>query len=352
MRPMWISTACIGGLVALSLACSGDSATTPGRAVALSVVSGDQQKAAPNTELPQPLVVRVTDGDGQPVQGQVVNFRVTSGGGSMFAGAGSTNAQGIVQDRWTLGPGFGPQTAEARAVDNTTGAPIVFATFTAAAVDNSPPAFATYQVVSGGSQSAVVGTHLPDPVVFLVRDQRGQPLPGFTFTLRSLYCGLSNGFSCFSTAGDDQLSNATLTTGPDGTAAFTGWTFSHWAGTKCLGFYPGTAPPRSDVDLGVGNPVCAEALPGPLAKLVLVSKTTSCCPLEVSVTTQDEFGNPLLDQLVTFTPSPGGTASPATDRTRTIPVSHTIEAATSWQLGPDPNTLTITSGPLSLVVTP
>ncbi len=361
MRHMWMSTACAGtacvsALVVLSLACSGDDATAPARAVALNVISGDKQTAPPNAELPQPLVVRVVDANGQPVQGQIVNFRVTAGGGSMFAGAGSTNAQGIVQDRWTLGPAAGAQTAEARAVDNTTGAAIVFAKFTATAVDTTtppPPVFGSFRVISGDHQSATVGTHLPAPVVFLVLDQNGQPFAGFTFTLRSLRCTLQNGLDCFSTAGDDQLTNATLTTGTDGTAAFTGWTFSQVVGTKCLGFYPGTQPPRSESDVGV-LAVCAQALPGPLAKLVLLqADRQACCnSVDVLVQAEDQFGNQIDGISVTFTPSAGGSVSPASDQTHTIPSTPYDAAHTTWYLGPGANTLTMAAGSVSLVINP
>jgi hypothetical protein len=359
MGPRWMNTACVSALVALSLACSGDSVTAPRRAVALDVVSGDKQTAPANAELPKPLVVRVTDANGQPVQGQIVNFRVTAGGGSMFAGAGSTNAQGIVQDRWTLGPA-GPQTAEARAVDNTTGAAIVFATFTATAIDTAtpppppPPTFGSFRVVSGDRQRAMVGTHLPAPVVFLVLDQTGQPLAGFTFTLRSLHCDPLNG-GCPSTAGDDQLTNATLTTGTDGTAAFTGWTFSDVAGPKCLGFYPGTQPPRSVTDVGL-LAVCAQALPGPLTRLVLLGGASpipgNSSILDILVQAEDQFGNQIDGVTVTFTPSSGGSVSPTSDQTHTIPSSPYDAAHTTWYLGPGANTLTMAAGSVSLVITP
>jgi hypothetical protein len=325
------------------------------------VVSGDKQTGPTNAELPNPLVVRVTDVDGHPVKGQIVNFRVTAGEGSMFAGAGATNADGIVQDRWTLGPAAGQQTAEARAVDNATGAAIVFATFTATAEDTTtpppppPPVFGTFRVVSGDGQSAMVGTHLPNPVVFMVLDQRDQPLAGFTFTLRSLQCSVSNGFYCGSIGGDDQLTNATLTTGADGTATFTGWTFSNVAGGKCLGFYPGTAPPRSETDIGI-LAVCATALPGPIAKLVLLG-SPSPIPgnnsiLDVLVQAKDQFDNQIDGVTVTFTPSAGGSVSPTSEQTHTIPSTPYTAAHTTWTLGFGANTLTATAGTVSLVITP
>src|SRR5882762_1738038 len=104
----------------------------------LSVVSGDNQSGPPGTELPNPIVALVEDSRGHAVKGQIVNFRVVSGDGSVFAGAAITGADGIVQERWTLGLS-GPQKVEARAVDNQTGAKLTFAIFTATLTDVAPP---------------------------------------------------------------------------------------------------------------------------------------------------------------------------------------------------------------------
>ena len=359
--PRCLIVVCAVAPVVIALGCGGEDMVTPGHSVSLDVVSGDKQTAPTNSDLPNPLVVRVTDASGHPVPGQIVNFRATAGGGSMFAGAGATNADGVVKDRWTLGPTAGQQRAEARAVDNTTGAAIVFATFTATAVDTTtpppppPPVFGSFRVLSGDQQSAVVGSHLPDPVVFLVLNQSGQPFAGFTFTLRSLHCDLTNGLDCFSTAGDDQLTNATLKTGPDGTAAFTGWMFSHVAGTKCLGFYPGTAPPRSESDIGI-LAVCAQALPGPVTTLVLLGSPSpipgNSSILDVSVQAKDQFDNQIDGVTVTFTPSAGGSVSPMSDQTHTIPSTPYIAANTTWTLGPGSNTLLAVAGSVSLLITP
>lgn len=106
--------------------------------LSMSVVSGDGQQGPPGTELPDPLVVRVEDSRGRPVVGQIVNFRVVSGGGSVFAGAAISNRNGLVQERWTLGFG-GLQRVEARAIDPATGAPLTFAVFSATLTDSIPP---------------------------------------------------------------------------------------------------------------------------------------------------------------------------------------------------------------------
>jgi hypothetical protein len=129
----------ISGLLLLASCLSPSDIRDPAAGpLSLRVISGDNQTAPPGTELPNPLVARVEDARGHPVSGQVVNFRVVSGGGSVFAGVAISGRDGIVQERWTLGPA-GPQQLEARAIDNETGAKLTFAIFTATLTDAQPP---------------------------------------------------------------------------------------------------------------------------------------------------------------------------------------------------------------------
>ncbi len=106
--------------------------------LSLSVVSGNNQSGPPGTELSNPLVALVEDSRAHAVKGQIVNFVVVSGGGSVFAGAAITGADGIVQERWTLGAS-GPQRVEARAIDTQTGAKLTFAIFDATLTDVQAP---------------------------------------------------------------------------------------------------------------------------------------------------------------------------------------------------------------------
>src|SRR5690349_7706128 len=87
-------------------ACGGDAGgpVDHGSPVALVPVSGMDQSALVGQALPNPVVVRVVDASAHPVPGQIVNFVVTSGGGHVFAGAAITNASGLAQEIWTLGP--------------------------------------------------------------------------------------------------------------------------------------------------------------------------------------------------------------------------------------------------------
>ena len=100
-------------------------------ALRLEIIAGQDQSAPAGSMLPAPLVVRVVDGSGSPVAGRIVNFKVVEGGGTVFAGAAITNAEGVAQEWWTLGPVAGRNAVEARAVDPATGERQVFARFEA-----------------------------------------------------------------------------------------------------------------------------------------------------------------------------------------------------------------------------
>lgn len=146
----------------------------------LDIVGGDEQQGVVGQELANALVVRVEDANGQPVAGQLVNFRVTAGGGSVFAEAGLTNASGIVQDRWTLGTSTADaQRVEARAVNPNTGAAIVFATFKATPLPG--PAHSVTKS-AGDAQTGALGGALTDSLAVRVVDSFGNPVPNVQVT--------------------------------------------------------------------------------------------------------------------------------------------------------------------------
>src|SRR5688500_1064306 len=119
-----------------------DSATepdVPGMPASMQIVSGDEQHGVVGERLPEPLVVQVLDDEGQPVAGQIVNWHVTAGGGSVFAGAALTNAEGLAFEYWTIGTSVQQENVlEVRAVDPDTREPIVYATFTARGLPGAP----------------------------------------------------------------------------------------------------------------------------------------------------------------------------------------------------------------------
>src|SRR5437773_2756394 len=81
--------------------------------ISLHIVSANNQSGVVNTELSQPLVVQATNSDGIALVDLTVNFRVVSGGGSMYAGTASTDTEGTAADYWTLGT----STAQAQKVE-------------------------------------------------------------------------------------------------------------------------------------------------------------------------------------------------------------------------------------------
>jgi hypothetical protein len=165
-------------LSALATACDSPSGSGVQVPANLELLSGNDQQAVVGTQLPNPLVVRVTDEKGKAIEGLVVNFRVTSGGGSVFAGSAATNADGQAQERWTLGTSTADsQRVEVRAVDAVTGQALVFATFRATALADAPNAVAA---VGAAVRAGNAGAPLADSLAAKVTDRYGNGVPGTT----------------------------------------------------------------------------------------------------------------------------------------------------------------------------
>ena len=100
----------------------------------IEIVSGNNQRGDPGTELADPLVVEVLDEDGDVVSGVAVTFSVTAGGGSLSDTSVDTNSRGRAQTYLTLGdePGRNSVRASVSGVSTTV-------TFAATAVDPTPP---------------------------------------------------------------------------------------------------------------------------------------------------------------------------------------------------------------------
>lgn len=187
MRSIFATVLCLSLGAALLVGCGGGGGstvdTTPtvptnpptsGTLSSVTVLGGNNQTASVNSELAQALHVQLLDAQGRAVVGQTVAFRVVAGGGAMFAGAGTSDANGQVRDRWTLGPQAGEQRVEVRVVD-ASGAAVVLANFVANATSGAPAVFAE---LSGGGQSGYQLQPLPQPVKFVVKDSQGNPRPG------------------------------------------------------------------------------------------------------------------------------------------------------------------------------
>ena len=224
----------------------------PATTIALS--AGNAQLGLPSTALALALAVLVTDGSGNPVSAQTVQWRIGSGVGSLSAASSNTNASGIATITWTLGPASGQQIATAD-VAALTGTPIVF---TALSVLVTPQDIVNYyriqttaEVVNGllaeliveaqgeieyacgksltqeqvtwydNAQTLRMGEAVTnlllkygpiDPTSVVVKDYLGVTVPAAGYTVRldlGMLCGLPGGVGAF-TAGP----YATFSDGP------------------------------------------------------------------------------------------------------------------------------------------
>ena len=95
------------------------------------VIQGGGGQSGPVGGALQPVTVRVRATDNLGVQGVTVNFAVLTGGGSLSAPSGVTDASGDVSVTWTLGPPLGSQSISATVPGLTGGTVNVPATGTA-----------------------------------------------------------------------------------------------------------------------------------------------------------------------------------------------------------------------------
>jgi hypothetical protein len=84
-----------------------DATALSGNADRLLRVSGNEQSARAGTELPAPLVVRLTDDAGNGVPDRAVSWIVASGGGEVASTTSTTDSEGQASARWTVGPNPG-----------------------------------------------------------------------------------------------------------------------------------------------------------------------------------------------------------------------------------------------------
>lgn len=144
----------------------------------LTIVSGNNQRAAPYLQVRDSLVVRAARADGTPVAGLTINWVPT--GGSVSPTSSVTDAQGLARTTYTTG-GTGTYQVLARAP----------------AYGNTQVAFTENSVtpvlikVSGDNQTAPPGT-LPQPLVVRLLDADGNPLAGVAITFNRNGAGSVN----------------------------------------------------------------------------------------------------------------------------------------------------------------
>jgi hypothetical protein len=115
--------ACSFVLLALA-GCGGDSNVEPLDPANIEAISGNGQTGPIGSVLPQPLVVEVTDANGNEVPGVSVTWSVPTGG-AVSPGTSTTNDAGLASAQWTLGSTVGEQQLQAVA-SGLAGSPVRF----------------------------------------------------------------------------------------------------------------------------------------------------------------------------------------------------------------------------------
>src|SRR5437660_1261137 len=339
---------------AVLLACSKDTITAPPEKPSMAIwggkpcgtnpnpaLGGENQSGQVGQPLAKPLIVQVLDVAAGTRNGQILNFVVTSGGGTLFASVVATanpssgpaaGCNGIGQNSWTLGPTAGPQTVAARVVDPINGATLTEATFHATAT--AGPA-AVLKGSGGDQQTATAGTPVAIPPAVLVSDQLGNPLSGIPVTF-SVKTGLGS-----------ITGPATVSTSTNGIAAVGGWTLGNTTGTNTLQAASSqfTATPVTFTAFGTtGSAAQVRVLSGN-------NQSQSACvgaplPNKPTVQVLDANGNGVPTVAVTFTITGGGGSIDGVGSVTTLTSTGTASllpgsAAVSWTLGSAPGTNTL-----------
>jgi len=174
------------------------------------IAANTSPPAAPTVASPVPgPTVKVTDASGAPVEGALVTFAVTAGGGVIQYPTATSDENGIASSGlWQIGPKVGVNTVAA-AIEGV--APISFS------VTSLPGAPSKVGVNSGDGQSAPQNTAAPNPLSVRVTDAGGNAKPGVVVTFAV-------------TAGGGSIAGATATTDANGIATSGTWTFGSCKG--------------------------------------------------------------------------------------------------------------------------
>ena len=253
--------------------------TTP--SLSLTIVGENLRSGNPGKRL-EPFVVEVKDQNGQAVDGVNVTFSITYGEGTLSTEKTDT-VKGLAETTLTLGSSIGTTVVEA-SVEEISEKPIFIAT-------TNP---LTLEMYSGNGQNGNPNEDLTDPLVVIVKDQNGDPVPNVSVT--------------FKTWGNAYLLPTTISTDTDGLAQT----------ILTLGTIIGTTLVEASVE-GTSEKVTFIAIttpiPPPTQSLTIVGENSqsgdpgeSLEPFVVQVT--DQNGDPVPGVNVTFSITHGeGTLS-------------------------------------------
>ena len=278
----------------------------------LEIISGKDQEGLPGEALEKPFVVEVRDADGSVLEGILVTFTITAGGGTLSATSMTTDANGRAKSTLTLGPNLGTNTVTVSVTGTQEKQ-----TFNAEGI-RIPKKL---EIISGKDQEGLPGDALEKAFVVEVRDEFDKPLPGaqVTFTV---------------TSGDGTLSEISVTTDSNGRAEST-LTLGPNPGTNTVTVsVTGSQETRTFNAEGVRIPKTLEIISGVDQDGLPGEALEKAFVVEV----RDQTDKPLPGVEVTFTVTTGsGTVQPEIATT-----DENGRAESTLTLGPNPGTNTVT----------
>jgi adhesin/invasin len=304
----------------------------------IALQSGNNQSAITGQGLPNPLAVKVTDANNNPVENVSVSW-TANGGGSVSSPTSATNAQGIAQVTRTLGvtPGTYTTTAD---VPGLTGTPI---TFTSTATVG--PAAKIVVTTEPGSTAANGAVLSPQPVV-QVQDVAGNNVGPAG---RTITADLINSPSGGSLNGDK-----TKDTDANGQAVFTDLNITGPVGSYTIRFRSGalTSATSTAISVTAGAPSGQSSTVSASPTSIAVGEAST-----ITVTAKDAGGN--LVPGVTVTLQAGGSGNSLTQPaaqtdangqttgtfSSTSTGQHIITATVNGTTVQDNATVTVTTGP-------
>jgi len=298
----------VGGGAPTTLLVAFSATAVSGSGSLIAAVSGNDQTAPVNSALADSLVVKVSDGNGNPVSGITIDWTAV-GGGTVSPATVVTGTNGRAATARVLGPTSGPQSAQASGA-GLAGSPV---TFVHTAIPSIPT---TLAAVSGSGQTAPAGFEVAEDLVVLLTDANGNGVGG-----RSVTWVVGSG--------GGTVNPVNATTDPNGFAR-TRWTLGSTAGQNSLtavfsGIPPvpfsatGSADVPSKIALSSGDnqsAVGGQALATPLAVLVT-----------------DANNNPVANVSVSWTANVGGFVSAPTSATNAQGIAQ-ITRTLGTTLGP------------------
>ena len=287
-------------------------------------IAGLTQTATAGGPVATPPAVKVTDANGNPVQGFTVDFGVGANSGTVTGGSAITDASGIAAVlTWVLGTTPGAQTLVATA-GALSGSPVVFNATAVAPI----PSRVVYN--GGDAQTALIGAAVPVIPAVRVVDAAGIGVPGFTVTFAV-------------TAGGGSVTGGDAVTNVNGFASVGSWTLGPNPGANTLTATAGTLS---------GSPITFNATgvaPSPVAIAIFAGNQQTVnsgqeVPVKPAAVVTDAQGRGVPGVNVVFSIRSGsGSITGASTFTNTSGVA----TLGSWTLGIGENSLFATASGLN-----